>query len=158
MSDRVKYLRAVNGGLTPWEIAEKSGVPAREIHLLEVKHRRVGENEEILEKLADFFNVPVADLINRREAYRKRLTFFLEECRDRDIPIVLKFENGEQLEGKVAWFGREAVALTVGGGEITGGAPGDSDDANLRIVQRGWVADWRRADSLDWEVAPSAVS
>src|SRR5437762_14247520 len=90
LSDYVKYLRAASGGLTPWEIAEKSGVPAREIHLLEVKHRRVGENDDALQKLANFFDVPPESLTDRREAYRKRLTFFLEESQQQSSPLVLK--------------------------------------------------------------------
>jgi hypothetical protein len=143
LSDRIKYLRAVSGGLTPWEIADRSGVPAREIHLLEVKHRRVGENDDVLQKLATFFNVPVEDLTGRREAYRKRLTFFLEESQDQSAPVALKLENGEVLEGTVAWFGREAVAIAQTGG---------SED-NPLVVQRGWVADWRLAGNPQWEVA-----
>src|SRR5438105_8888309 len=107
LSDYIKYLRAVGGGLTPWEIAEKSGVPAREIHLLEVKHRRVGDNDDVLQKLASFFNVPPESLTHRREAYRKRLTFFLEENQQHEVPVVLKLEDGEELEGTIAWFGRE---------------------------------------------------
>src|SRR5215216_2689020 len=113
LSDRIKYLRAVSGGLTPWEIADKSGVPAREIHLIEVKHRRVGENDELLQKLAAFFNVPVDDLAGRREAYRKRLTSFLEESQEQSATVVLKLENGEELQGTIAWFGREALGLTL---------------------------------------------
>lgn len=143
LSDRIKYLRAVTGGLTPWEIADKSGVPAREIHLIEVKHRRVGENDEMLQKLAAFFNVPVDDLTGRREAYRKRLTFFLEESQEQSASVVLKLEGGEDVEGTVAWFGREAVSiLPTGGGDTT-----------PLVVQRGWVADWRRADNPAWEVS-----
>ena len=34
LSDFIKYQRALKGGLTPWEIAEGSGVPARDVHLL----------------------------------------------------------------------------------------------------------------------------
>ena len=62
LSDYIKYQRAVRGSLTPWEIAEGSGVSARDIHLIEVKHRRVGEDEEILQRLAEFFEVPVEEL------------------------------------------------------------------------------------------------
>ena len=145
LSDYIKYLRAVSGGLTPWEIADKSGVPAQEIHLIEVKHRRVGENDDVLEKLAKFFNVSMEELKSRRQAYRKRMTFFLEESQQQSTPIALRLESGEQIEGTVAWFGREAVAITPAGG-----------DGDPYIIQRGWVADWRRADSAHWEVASSA--
>lgn len=148
LSDYIRYLRAVGGGLTPWEIAEKSGVSAREIHLLEVKHRRVGESDEALQKLASFFNVPLESLMGRREAYRKRLTFFLEETQKESSPVVLKLEDGEELEGTVAWFGREAVAITPAANKGS-----DSSDTPY-VVQRGWVADWRRADTPTWEISP----
>ena len=144
LSDYVKYLRAVKGGLTPWEIAEGSGVPAREVHLIEVKHRRMGE-DDALGRLASFFGVPVEDLTRRREAYRKRLTRFLEESREHESGVALKLESGEELEGAVAWYSREAVAL----------APSGED--HPYIVQRGWIADWRPLESPSWEVASSLV-
>lgn len=146
LSDYLKYLRAAKGGLTPWEIAEGSGVPAREIHLMEVKHRRVGENDAALQRLADFFGVPAQDLQDRREAFRKRLATFLDEGQSQSAVVVLKLEDGEELSGKVSWFGREALALT----------PESGEDAQPYIVQRGWVRDWRRADSLAWEVQPES--
>src|SRR3712207_8726344 len=61
------------GGVTPWEIAESSGVPASEVHLIEVKHRRVGDNDETLAKLAGYFGVPLDEFTNRRDNYRKLL-------------------------------------------------------------------------------------
>lgn len=145
LSDYIKYLRARHGGDTPWEIAEASGVPAGAIHLIEVKHRRVGEDDEQLEKLAAFFNIPVEELTRRREAYRKRLAFFLDQMSGSDTPIHLKLEHGEELEGKVLWYAREALALT----------PEGEPNGEPYIVQRSWVADWRRADSAQWEVAGS---
>ena len=145
LSDHIKYLRAVKGGLTPWEIAEGSGVPAREIHLMEVKHRRVGENDAELEQLAQFFGVPAEDLARRREAYRKRLTTFLEEHQAHSKAVTLKLEDGEEITGKVDWFGREALALR----------PDDALDSPY-IVQRGWVADWRDPGSDAWEVGRPA--
>jgi len=147
LSDYIKYLRAVKGGLTPWEIAEGSGVPAREIHLIEVKHRRVGENDADLDRLADFFGVPTENLTGRREAYRKRLTSFLEEHQSRSEQVTLKLEDGEEITGAIEWFGREAMALRPAAG---------SDNEHPYIVQRGWVADWRPAGSKEWEVDRNA--
>ena len=51
LSDYMKLMRAVKGGVTPWEIAEATGIPSKEVHLLEVKHRRMGEDDEMLGKL-----------------------------------------------------------------------------------------------------------
>ncbi len=62
LSDYIKYLRAVKGGATPWEIAEGSGVSAGEIHFIEVKHRRVGEDDAVLEKLAQYFGVELGGI------------------------------------------------------------------------------------------------
>ena len=145
LSDYIKYLRAVKGGLTPWEIAAGSGVPAREVHLLEVKHRRMGEDDAMLHSLADFFGVPVNDLMSRRDAYRKRLTTFLEESQKEESGVTFKMEGGEEITGKIEWFGREAVALSPESGEAS----------TPYILQRSWVADWRLAGKADWEVLPS---
>src|SRR5579859_5417921 len=99
LSDYIQYQRALKGGLTPWEIAEGSGVPAREVHLIEVKHRRMGEDDALLERLATYFGVPMPDLLGRREAYRKRLTYFLEESKHDSVPVELKLESGEVIGG-----------------------------------------------------------
>jgi hypothetical protein len=145
LSDYIKYQRALKGGLTPWEIAEGSGVPARDVHLIEVKHRRMGEDDAMLEQLASYFGVPPQDLTDRREAYRKRLTFFLDESKHDSSPVELKLESGEVVVGSPVWYSREAVALKDEG----------ADDNSLCIVQRAWVADWRRGGSPQWEVASS---
>jgi hypothetical protein len=143
LSDYIRYLRALNGGHTPWEIADKTGLQPGAIHLLEVKHRRVGEDDTLLEKLAEYFGVPATDLTSRRETYRKRFATFLDE-RTRDTrPVELKLESGETIEGRVEWYAREAVAIV----------PGDEGSGhNPIVVQRGWVADWRVA-AEPWEIA-----
>ncbi|MDQ5823637.1 MAG: helix-turn-helix domain-containing protein [Chloroflexota bacterium] len=141
LSDYIKYLRAVKGGVTPWEIAEASGVPASEVHLIEVKHRRVGEDDETLEKLADYFGVPLEDLTSRRDSYRKMLTAFLEENQGKESRVLLTLESGEEVSGRIDWFSREAIALVPGTGTEREG-----DTSDPYIVQRGWVASWRGED------------
>lgn len=149
LSDYIKYQRAVKGGLTPWEIAEGSGVSSRDVHLLEVKHRRMGEDDDMLQKLADYFGVPIDELTRRREAYRKRLISFLEENATEGNAIALKLESGEEVAGVPAWYSREAIALRPEG-EPT-------DSADLYIVQRAWIADWKLGSAPGWEVSnPSA--
>jgi hypothetical protein len=150
LSDYIKYQRALKGGLTPWEIAEGSGVPARDVHLIEVKHRRMGEDDATLEQLASYFGVPAQDLTDRREAYRKRLTYFLDESKHDSASVELKLENGETVGGWPAWYSRDAVALNESDHE--------TDDGNLCIVQRAWVADWRRGGAAEWEVASSLTN
>jgi hypothetical protein len=149
LSDYIKYQRALKGGLTPWEIAEGSGVPARDVHLIEVKHRRMGEDDEMLEQLASYFGVPVEELRARREAYRKRLTYFLDESKHDSSAVELKLESGEAVGGWPVWYSREAVALKRD--------DADEED-NLCIVQRAWVADWRRSGAEEWEVEASIAA
>lgn len=135
LSDYLKYLRATKGGVTPWEIAEEAGVPASEVHMIEVKHRRVGENNAVLDRLAGYFGVPVEELTTRREMYRKLLTQFLAESQGQDLQVTLRLESGEELTGAVSWYSREAVALLLDAG---GGQP-----AGPCIVQRSWIAGWQ---------------
>lgn len=152
LSDYIRYQRAAKGGLTPWEIAEGSGVSSRDVHLIEVKHRRMGDDDEMLRKLATYFGVPFDALASRREAYRKRLAAFLDHNVSQSRPITLKLESGEELAGVPVWYSREAVALREGAAEAEAG----DDPVDLCIVQRGWVADWKIADAPAWEVAASA--
>jgi hypothetical protein len=118
-------------------------VPARDVHLLEVKHRRMGDDDAMLDKLAHYFGVPLEALTGRREAYRKRLTFFLEQAVRDDKQVALRLEGGEELSGSIKWYSREAIGMAAEGAE--------SED-DVLVVQRTWVADWRPADSPAWEV------
>lgn len=153
LSDYIKYLRALKGGVTPWEIAEASGVPASEVHLIEVKHRRVGEDDETLTKLARYFGVPLEELTGRRDSYRKLLTQFLEENQRKEGQVTLTLESGEEVSGKINWFSREAVALVPGdgsgGSEGSGGSTTEGEGADPYIVQRAWVATWRGEEQGD---------
>lgn len=138
LSDYIKYMRAVRGGATPWEIAEATEVPVSQVHLIEVKHRRVGEDDAVLEKLATYFDVPVEQLTSRRDWYRKLLTEFLGKSVQNSAKIALRLENGEELTGEVAWYSHEAVALSPSS-DATSGA----DIQDPVVVQRGWIASWR---------------
>ncbi len=134
LSDYVKYLRAMKGGVTPWEIAEGCGVQPSEVQTIEVKHRRVGEDDTLI-RLARYFQVPLDELTTRRDAFRKRLTHFLDENQSTDNQVTLTLESGEQLVGTVAWYSREAVALRP--------LEGDEGGTSLLVVQRSWVAAWQ---------------
>ncbi|HET7081844.1 MAG TPA: hypothetical protein VFM49_30815 [Chloroflexia bacterium] len=133
LSDYLKFMRATKGGVTPWEIADATGLSSKDVHLLEVKHRRMGEDDAMLAKLAQYFEVPVDDLVKRRDNFRKRLTGFVADRQRTQEPVVLVLESGEELHGTIAWFGREAVAV-----DLTGGDP-----ETPLVVQRAVVAEWR---------------
>lgn len=140
LSDYLKYLRARKGGVTPWEIAEATGVPAAGVYLIEVKHRRVGEDNAVLDRLATYFEVPVEEFTTRRESYRKLLTQFLDESRQQAAKIMLRLESGEELAGTVAWYSREAVALTPFSDHAD---ETEATAADPYIVQRSWIAGWQ---------------
>jgi len=132
LSDYLKFMRATKGGVTPWEIADVTGLSSKEVHLLEVKHRHMGEDDAMLAKLAEYFEVPLEALTARRDGFRKRLTGFLADRQRTQEEVTLTLESGEELHGTIAWFGREALAL-----DPTGGDP----EAPL-VVQRAVVAEW----------------
>ncbi len=129
LSDHMKLLRARHGGVTPLEMQEVTGVPMHEVNLIEMKHRRIGEDDEMLGKLAAYFSVPLEQLQWHRERYRKKLTAALYERQDGGEPITLKLESGHQLSGPVSWFDRTAVALAQEGQEPI-------------VVERHAVVDW----------------
>lgn len=131
LSDYMKFMRAVKGGVTPWEIADATGVPSKEVHLLEVKHRRMGDDDAMLAKLAEYFEVPVAELTRRRDAFRKRLTGFVADRQRGNEPVTFVLESGERLQGTIAWFGREAIALQP------------ADHGHPLIIQRAVIAEWQ---------------
>src|SRR5215216_6164134 len=104
LSDYLKFMRAMKGGVTPWEIADATGVPSKEIHLLEVKHRRMGDEDAMLAKLAEYFAVPLEELTRRRDGFRKRLTGFIADRQRTGEPVTLVLESGEALRGVIRWF------------------------------------------------------
>ena len=132
LSDYLKFLRAAKGGVTPWEIADATGLSSKDVHLLEVKHRRMGEDEAMLTKLAEYFEVPVTAFTDRRDHFRKRFTGFVADRQRSQETVTLRLESGQELTGTIAWFAREAVAL----------APEGGDPETPLVIQRAVVAEW----------------
>ena len=129
LSDYIKLLRARKGGVTPLEMQEVTHIPVHEINYIEMKHRRIGEDDEMLARLAAYFDVPLEQLQWHRERYRKRLTAVLYQRQDSGEPITLKLESGHELSGTVNWFDRAVVALAQEGAEQL-------------VIERHAVADW----------------
>ncbi len=129
LSDHLKLLRARKGGVGPMEIEAATGVTAHAINYIEIKHRRVGEDDEMLGKLAAYFGTTLEELQHHREHFRKKLTAALYIHQDSGEPITLKLESGHELSGVVDWFDRTAIALR--------------DVAEPHIVERHAVVDWR---------------
>ena len=130
LGDYVRYLRAMRGGPDFRAIHEATGVPVRTLREIEQRYRRVGEDDEDLRKLADYFGVPVEEFAWRREKWRKLLSEALHSAQTEKRPIRLILRNGPTFEGHVLWW-------DLGAAEI------ESPDSGERlVVQRHAIDDW----------------
>jgi transcriptional regulator with XRE-family HTH domain len=130
LGDYARYLRALKGGPDFLTIEEATGVPTRAIREIEQRYRRVGENDDDLQKLADYFGVPVEELIWRREKWRKLLSEALYTAQTEKRPIRLILRDGPTLEGQVLWWDLGAAELEL------------AEKGACLVVQRHAVDDW----------------
>ncbi len=130
LGDFVRYLRAIKGGPDFWTVEEATGVPGRTLREIEQRYRRVGESEEDLQKLADYYAVPVDELTWRREKWRKLLSVALYTAQTEDHPIRLILRDGPTFEGRVLWWDLGATELDL------------LDGGERLVVQRHAVDDW----------------
>ena len=130
LGDYVRYLRAMKGGPDYRTIQAASGVAVRTMREMEQRYRRVGENDDDLQKLADYFGVPVAALTWRREKWRKQLSEALYTAQNEGRPIRLILREGPTFEGRVLWWDLGATELEL------------SDTDGRVVVQRHAVDDW----------------
>lgn len=113
LGDYIRFLRAMRGGITPLEVSQATGIPSREINLIELKHRQMGD-DETLEKLAAYFDIPVDELRWRRDRFRKKLVAFLDEQRQRNQTVRLRLQNGAEIVGTIAWIGKSTIGFRLG--------------------------------------------
>ncbi len=129
LGDYVRYLRALKGGPTPWEMAEAGGIPSGEYRQIEQRYREVATDETI-GKLATYFGVPAEELLRRREWSRKQFSADLDRAQRGRRRIHLTLRTGECLSGWVEWFDLGAALLRPEGGE------------EEIVVQRHIVDEW----------------
>lgn len=129
LSDYVRYLRALKGGPTPWQIEEVTGIPSGTYRQIEQRYRAVGE-DDTLERLANYYQVPLADLIWRYPWSRKALNAALAFAQDNQVPVSLELRNGDIVEGRLAWWDLGALAVT-------------GTDGALVVVQRHIIDRWQ---------------
>ncbi|GAB4542635.1 MAG: hypothetical protein Kow0063_34900 [Anaerolineae bacterium] len=130
LGDYLRYLRAMKGGPDFWSIEAATGVPGRTLREIEQRYRRVGENDEDLSKLADYYNVPLGELTWRRERWRKLLSEALYTAQAEQRPIRLILRDGPTFEGRVLWWDLGATELEL------------LDEGGRLVVQRHAVDDW----------------
>lgn len=132
LGDELRTLRAFHGGPDHATIEQEVGLPPGTLRCLEQRYRRVGEDDEILAKLATYFGTTLPSLQFHRERYRKALSAYLEQARESKTPIRVQLRSGETMNGLVEWWDLGAFGL--------------QDQDQLTVVQRHAVIDWEGAD------------
>jgi hypothetical protein len=133
LGDELRYLRAFHGGGNLMEIEGEIGVELGTLRYMEQRYRRVGEDDEILAKIASYYDVPLETLQYHRERYRKALSAYLHEAVQTESVVRFQLRTGETMSGRVHWWDLGAFGLRVEGEEP------------LIIVQRHAVVDWEGA-------------
>ena len=130
LGDYLRYLRAMRGGISTRDVVLGAGLTdLRGVREIEQRYREVGD-EETLEKLAQFFEVPVDELKWHRSRSRKALSGFIDQAMREKQPVALQMRTGETLAGTVRGWDLDCIGLQ----------PADGDE--MVIVQRHAVVDW----------------
>jgi len=132
LSDHLRYLRAMDGGTTPEEIAQRLGLEQLSgVGLAEQVYRPV-RDENLIEKLAEYYGRSLEEFHWHNERPRKFLTFSLAEVLRTEEPISLTLRSGEVLTGQVTWWDLSSIGLQEASGR-------------LLVIQRHAVVDWPNA-------------
>jgi transcriptional regulator with XRE-family HTH domain len=137
LGDELRYLRAFHGGGNLMEIESEIGIEPGTLRYVEQRYRRVGEDDEILGKIAAYYDVPLETLQYHRERYRKALSAHLHEAMKAETVARFHLRTGETLSGQVRWWDLGAFGLEPRDGEP------------LIVVQRHAVLDWEGAAGVE---------
>jgi hypothetical protein len=130
LGDHLRYLRALGGGADTRTIAEAIGLDRPwPINEIEVRYREVGD-DELVAKLADYYDRPVDELLWHRARSRKKLTQDVALAIQEKRPITLRLRSGAELVGEPVWWDLGAIGLLVEGKN------------DITVVQRHAVIDW----------------
>jgi hypothetical protein len=135
LGDELRYLRAFHGGGDLMEIEQEIGIEIGTLRFMEQRYRRVGEDDEVLAKIAAYYKVPLEKLQWHRERYRKALSAYLHRSMESKTGARFELRTGETLTGRVRGWDLGAFGL-----EPEDGGP-------LIMVQRHAVLDWEGAGS-----------
>ena len=134
LGDELRYLRAFHGGGNLGQIEEEIGLEPGTLRTMEQRYRRVGEDDEVLAKIAAYYNVPLGALQYHRERYRKALSAYLHQALESETTARFELRTGETMTGRVRWWDLGAFGLDPAeGGPFT-------------VVQRHAVLNWAPTD------------
>ena len=130
LGDHLRYLRAMRGGVDTRAIAEAVGLDRPwPINEIEVRYREVGD-DELVTKLADYYDRPVEEFFWHRARSRKRLTQDIAKAIQEAQSVRLHLRSGTTLAGEPLWWDLGAIGLLL-----------DGED-EITVVQRHAVIDW----------------
>jgi len=132
LGDELRYLRAFHGGGNLMEIEAEIGLEPGTLRYMEQRYRRVGEDDEVLTKIAAYYDVSLATLQYHRERYRKALSAHLHQAMESRATARFELRTGETLSGQVRWWDLGTFGLDT------------QDGRPITVVQRHAVLDWER--------------
>jgi transcriptional regulator with XRE-family HTH domain len=134
LGDELRYLRAFHGGGDLRDIEEEIGLEPGTLRYLEQRYRRVGEDDEVLAKIAAYYGVSFEKFQYHRGRYRKALSAYLHQAMESGTTARFELRTGETVTGRVRWWDLGAFGLETEG------------EGSLVIVQRHAVVDWPLTD------------
>jgi sRNA-binding regulator protein Hfq len=130
LGDHLRFLRAMQGGVDTATIAGAIEIDRPwPINEIEVRYRQVGD-DDLVAKLATYYDRPVDELLWHRERSRKKFTQFVHRAMQEEQTVNLHLRSGEVLQGIPQWWDLGAVSLLPDEGR------------ELLVVQRHAVIDW----------------
>ncbi|MCS7061487.1 MAG: hypothetical protein RMN25_10025 [Anaerolineae bacterium] len=126
LGDHLRFLRAMRGGVQSSGMSEAD---RRKVRELELRYRDTSD-DELVHRLADYYGVPVEELMWHRARSRRSLSDYLLAVHSQNRPAELRLRCGEVLTGRVLWWDLAAIGLCV------------AEDRPLVVVQRHAVIDW----------------
>lgn len=137
LSDHLRYLRALRGGMSPIDIAAAIGLEKPTgINLAEKQYRPV-RDEELVAKLADYYGRPLEEFQWHNARPRKYLTFYIARALKTKETVKLTLRSGRELTGQAEWWDLGSVGLR-------------DENGRLLVIQRSAVIDWPGA-ATEWQ-------
>lgn len=117
LGDMLRLLRARRDGITPVDIEEAlPALPKGLYRQMEQRYRAVGDDETI-QLLAGYYDVPFEDLRWRLDWPRKALSRACVHVMQHDASLTLTLWNGQTVTGRVKWWDLGALGLELADGQ-----------------------------------------
>ncbi len=129
LSDHLRYLRAMRGGVAIDEVAHAVGIEKVIAANMAEKQYRPVADDTLIEKLAAYYGRPLEEFQWHNTRSRKQFTYFINKAMQKETAVSLVLRHGETITGMVEDWDMACVALRLA-------------DGRLLVVQRHAVVDW----------------